>query len=106
MNKRVTKKAVEVEYHRLLKLLNSKNVLIFDTVGMELVHTIEPFGFGDTFGLRLERVVMYHGDPEWDNGYYDTKDQFLKKIRNRFRIFHSENSDLAELLKNAPKINL
>jgi hypothetical protein len=83
----------------LVSILNDKQHLIWDTVNEEIVTKIEPFGFEDEFGLRINQIVMYSGNDQIDNGYYDTTDQFSVKI-NRYKIINlPENPEIVEILK-------
>lgn len=96
---RVGKKRVEVEYARLFSILNDKQHLIWDTINEEVVTKIEPVGFEDEFGLRINQVVMYSDNDQIDNGYYDTDDEFSAKI-NRYKIINlPENLEIVEILK-------
>lgn len=96
---RVSKKRVKEEYARLISILNDKQHLIWDTANEEVVTKIEPFGFEDEFGLRINQIVVYSDDNQFDNGYYDTDDEFSAKI-NRYKIINlPENLEIVEIIK-------
>lgn len=95
----VSKKQVKFEFDRLSAILKSRNFLLWDTVDEEIVTKIEPFGFGSEFGLRINQVVLYSSDSSIDNGYFDTKEEFLKKIGRYKTIPVPDNPELVEIIK-------
>lgn len=100
---KVNTNLVRLEFRRLSKILDSSNFLIWDTVHEERVVKIEPFGFEEEFGLRINGVVIYSSDSSIDNGYFDTEEEFLQKIRRYKLIPFPHDPEIVDILNKLSK---
>ncbi len=96
--KTVDKQTVEATFKMLSEILYGDAFIIWDTVDEELVSTIEPYGFEEEFGLRINQTVLYSSNPSIDNGYYDTAKHWKEKMK-RYKIVPCPTKELAQLLK-------